>query len=285
MQLSFSAAQKYITSSLSWYLHYQLRLRPVQTGSALIFGSALDSGFNSLLLDKKSGNVPDLSLAFMEFDKELDSVKTEDIKFSKADGDSSGLSLDYQSPKDCLRAKGYILIEEYAAQVLPRIQEVYEIQKEISLTNELGDTFTGIIDLIAKIDDKILIVDNKSTSVKYAEDAVVNSPQLASYYEAMRNEYKLDGACYITVSKKLRSKKLPRVQIDFVFGSIPEELIEKTFNEYEQVLSGIKQGQFSCSRDQAGGCCSMPWPCSYRSYCISGGIDMTGLKYAEERKR
>jgi hypothetical protein len=291
MQLSFSAAQRYLLSPMSWYLHYLLRLRPVDTGSALIFGSALDCGFNSLLEDKKAGLTLDLQKAKVEFDKEFGAINPNEIKYSKADYDVTSLPkyhplLDIDAPPEwyCLKYKGHILIEEYAAQVLPRIQEVYEVQKEISLTNELGDTFTGIIDLIAKIDDKIWICDNKSSSIKYAQDSVATSEQLASYYEAMKDEYALAGACYIVIPKKLRKVKEPRVQIEFIFGSISENLIAKTFQDYERVLDGVKTAQFPCTRESRDGCCGKPWPCPYKSYCSSGGTDMTGLKIEEKRK-
>jgi hypothetical protein len=298
MQLSFSACQKYLLSPMSWYLHYLLRVRPIQQGSALVFGSALDAGFNSLLQDKKDGVEVSLAKAKSEFNKVFGATNPKEIKYSKADYDTSSLPLDFfpesmivgsSTDRDipiewhCLKFKGHIMIEEYAEQVLPRIQEVYEIQKEINLTNEVGDTFTGIIDLIAKIDDKILICDNKSSSITYAQDSVANSEQLASYYEAMKNDYKLDGACYIVVSKKLRKVKLPRVQIDMIFGSIDENLIAKTFEGYEQVLYGVKNGRFECTRDQRDGCCSAPWGCAYKTYCVSNGTDMTGLKIEEKR--
>jgi hypothetical protein len=271
-----------------------LRLRPVDTGSALIFGSALDCGFNSLLEDKKAGREIDVAKAKAEFDAEFGAIDPQTIKYSKADYDTVSLpenfdmipiSTDKNIPMEwfCLRYKGYILIEEYAAQVLPRIQEVYEIQKEINLTNEVGDTFTGIIDLIARIDDKVMIVDNKSSSIKYAQDSVANSEQLASYYEAMKDEYPLDGACYIVVPKKLRKVKQPRVQIEFIFGSISENLIAKTFQDYERVLQGVKTGQFNCTRNERNGCCSTPWGCGYRSYCQSGGTDLTGLKVEKKK--
>jgi hypothetical protein len=271
-----------------------LRLRPVDTGSALIFGASLDCGFNSLLEDRKAGRSASIDKAKRAFTAEFKTINPNEIKYSKADADLSAIPSTASLPAGpdtpeplvwfCLLYKGHALIEEYAAQVLPRIQEVYEIQKEISLTNELGDTFTGIIDLIAKIDDKIWIIDNKSSSIRYAQDAVSGSEQLASYYEAMKDEYDLAGACYIVVPKKLRKVKEPRVQIEFIFGQISENLIAKTFEDYETVLHGVKTGQFRCTRNEAAGCCSMPWKCPYENYCNSNGEDMTGLKIEEKRK-
>ena len=294
ISLSFSSCQKYLTSPRSWFLHYLMRIRPVETGSALAFGSALDVGLNSLLGDLRDGREVSVDRAKALFDTEFGTYDPAAIKYSRADEDRSVLSSgDLEKiaedstvciPNLCLQRKGHILIDEYMAQVIPRIEKVYEVQKNISLKNELGDEFTGVIDFIAQIDGKIWIVDNKSSSIKYAKDAVGESGQLATYYEALKDKYDLAGACFIVVPKNVRKKKLPRVEIEFVYGEIPETLIEKTFQDYEDVLSGIKLGEFSCSRREREGCCSKPWPCSYRAYCESGGTDMNGLKYEEKRK-
>ncbi len=312
LKLSYSACSKYLLSPFSYYAHYILRLRTKNVSSPLLFGSALDKGLNILLEHKKDplllnkiyGISKDvkctdqevLAHAKREFDIEFGAIDPYTIKYSKADLDTSSLPEAfhdiYPAPKAplawyCLKYKGYLLIDEYVAQVLPRIQEVYEVQKQISSTNEMGDTFIGVIDFIAKIDDKIWIADNKSTSIKYAEDSVTTSEQLASYYEIMRDAYDLAGACYITIPKNLRKKKKPVVDISFIFGTIEEELIDKTFQDYEAVLHGIKNAQFGCTREQQGGCCSKPWPCDFSTFCKSGGTNMTGLvvKPAEDKKR
>lgn len=293
IQLSFSAAQRYILSPMSYFLHYHLRLRPIETGSALIFGSALDAGLNSLLEAKRDGKDIDVDKAIIEFTRVFKTVDPNSIKYSKADGDATSLPSDflfenenpiYPLPWHCLMFKGHILIQEYATQVLPRIEKVLEVQKTISLKNELGDEFTGIIDFVAQIDGKIYICDNKSSSIKYAEDSVGESGQLATYYEAMKDEYDLAGACFVVIPKGLRKKKLPIVDISMIFGSIKEELIDKTFTDYERVLEGVKTGQFNCTRNERGGCCSTPWGCSYKNWCDSGATDLTGLKYEEKRK-
>lgn len=294
IQLSFSACQRYLLSSFSYYAHYMLRLRPVDTGSALVFGSALDAAFNALLGDKRDGREISIDRARAMFDEVFRATDPNTIKYSKADFDTTSLPESFLLASSdnpavplawhCLKYKGYLLIEEYASQVLPRIEKVYEIQKTISLKNEVGDEFTGVIDFIAQIDGKIWIVDNKSSSVRYAENSVSESGQLATYFEAMKDEYDLAGACFIVVPKGLRKKKKPIVDISFIFGSIPDTLIDKTFQDYENVLEGVKTGKFECTRSQRDGCCSMPWGCAYKRYCESGGKDMTGLKYEEKKK-
>lgn len=297
--LSFSAAQRYLTSPMSYFLHYLMRLRPTENGSALFFGAALDEGFNSLLIDKMEGREPDIAKAKAKFCTEFLTQEIngeirhlyEDgvVKFSKADLDeyiltdddkSSGLNKSWLS----LNRKGQLLIEEYAEQVLPRIEKVLLVQHEISLENEDGDKFTGIIDFVAQIDGKIWIVDNKSTSIVYKSDSADNSEQLATYYEALRDQYDIAGVCFITIPKKLRKIKKPLVEISFIFGQINEELIQKTFDDYDKVLTGIKTGIFPCTRNDENGCCSKPWGCAYKRYCESNGKDTTGLVIHERKK-
>lgn len=269
-------------------MHYLMRVRPIQVGSPLVFGGCLDEAFNSLLLNKKNGEPIDVPGAKTTFDQTFSKQKINGIetnlwesgavRFSKADFDESLLEPeDFISGKDLswcsLRRKGHMMIDAYADQAIPKIQEVYLIQHEIALENELGDKFTGIVDLLCKWEDgKTYLTDNKSTSVKYDENSASESPQLASYFEALKDDYDIDGVLYITVSKKIRKHKLPRVPIEFVFGKVNDELLEKTFKEYEDVLSGIKRGEFRCS-----GCRNAKFGCEYRRFCDSGGRDMTGL--------
>lgn len=300
INLSFSASQKYLASPMSYFLHYIMRLRPAQLSSALIFGASLDVGINSLLIDKQEGRDPDLAKAkaifceefcFQEVNREVRCMYEEGlIKFSKADLDESlltsedrdsGLNLSWLS----LNKKGQILIEEYYEQVLPRLEKVLTVQHEINLPNEQGDNLTGIVDFIAQIDGKIYLCDNKSTSIKYKENSASESEQLATYFEALKDEFKLDGVAYITISKKVLKQKLPRVNIQIIFGQISEELLNKTFHRYDDVLDGIKNERFPCTRNERDGCCSAPWPCSYVGYCRSGGEDLTGLIYHDERKK
>lgn len=287
IQLSYSAAQKYLLSPFQYLAHYLLRLRPIETGSALHFGGALDLSFNSLLIDVKDGKPADLQKALDLFYDNWSKVKHEQVKYSKADLDESLLEgtdsekMGGSRPWQSLCIKGYILIQEYYEQVIPRLEKVLLVQHEIALKNEVGDTFIGVIDLVAQIDGKIWIIDNKSSSIVYKADSVSSSGQLATYFEALKDQYDLAGACYIVIPKKIRKVKRPKVQIEFIFGEISEELILDTFEDYENVLSGIKTGKFECSRK----CMNEPWGCSYKDFCSSGGSDMTGLHKVESSKR
>jgi ATP-dependent helicase/DNAse subunit B len=288
ISLSYSAAQKYLTSPFAYFAHYFLRLRPTTTGSALIFGSALDEGFNSLLENKRDGVEPDLGLAQETFTSAMTKHRNAQVRYSKADIDPE-LELSPADKAYCpslgwhsLNKKGRILIEEYYTQVMPKLEKVILVQHNINLENANGDKLTGVIDLVATIDGKTYIIDNKSTSKAYTANSANESPQLATYFEALRADYKLDGVAYITVPKTLRKRKKPVVDISIIFGEASEDLIEKTFTEYDEVLSGIRQGKFVCSPEK---CCSTPWGCDYRNYCESGGKDLSGLVVVEKSNR
>lgn len=299
IQLSYSAAQKYINSPLSFFLHYYLKLRPVETGSALAFGASVDAGLNVLLIAKRDGKLEThedgyeplgayLAQAKVVFDEAFNAFKATDIKYSKADMDTSiltsddlnKLAVDPSIPVAnlCLKRKGHMILNAYSVQVLPRLEKVILVQHNVSLNNEMGDSLIGVVDLMAQIDGKVYILDNKTSSIKYAEDAVRLSQQLGTYYEALKDEYKVDGVGFIIIPKNIRKKKEPLVPIEIQLGKVDEKTIIDTFAMYDEVLDGVKNGRFQCS-----GCNESPWPCSYRRYCESDGKDLTGLKYSEKK--
>ena len=292
IQLSFSAAQRYINSPMSYFLHYLMRLRPVELSSALIFGSAIDEGLNTLLNQKKNGHEVDTTEAWIAFNQALQYNNGVDlrtrgvVKFSKADLDedlirqmSENIPIEHDPAWYSLQRKGELILAAYAEQVLPKLEKVLLVQHEIALTNDLGDTFIGVVDLVAQIEGKTYILDNKTSSIKYAADAADISQQLGTYYEALKDEYKIDGVGFIVIPKSIRKKKLPLVPIEIKLGNIDEKILVETFDMYDTVLKGIKKGDFTCSRK----CCEAPWGCTYKRYCDSGGTDLTGLKIEKKK--
>lgn len=278
IQLSYSAAERYILSSMSYYLHYFLRLRPIDTGSALLFGNAIDSALNYLLNQKKKNEQCTNEDAKDVFRKIMEQ-NSNNVKYSKADLDET-LLIDTlvlnDKPREyySLLQKGYIMIDSYVDQILPKIKTVHEVQYNINMKNTNGDSFIGVVDLVATlIDGKCYILDNKTSSKKYKSDSVGESGQLATYFEALKDTYDLAGAGYIVIPKTIRKKKEPKCEIEIILGETKEELIQETFVKYDQVLNGIKMGKFECS----GNCKAQPWGCCYKVYCESNGMDTTGL--------
>lgn len=255
-----------------------------------------------MLIAVKDGKAPNASEAKEIFDTnwttgEVNSEKVElsrpgAIKFSKADFDESLMTdeefaacrRDKIDPSwVTLRKKAYLIIDAYLEQIIPRIKKVHFVQRYVELKNSAGDTFIGYIDFCATWEDgKTYIFDNKTSSIKYAADSVEKSEQLATYKEALTDELKIDGAGYVVIPKHIRKKKLPKVPIEVIVGAISEELIDNTFQMYDDVLAGIKVGDFPCTPEK---CCSTPWGCAYKAYCRSGGTDLTGLIYHKERKK
>ena len=102
--------------------------------------------------------------------------------------------------------KGEMMLKAYEKDILPEIHQVFDIQKEINLTNGSGDQLRGKIDFIASFkDDPDLryLVDNKTSSEAYKSDSVANSIQLAIYCEAEA----CDRAAYAVMEKKIRLKE------------------------------------------------------------------------------
>lgn len=226
--------------------------------------------------------------------KEIDLSPPGIIKYSKADYDESILTSEdkneiSESGKDpswiSLKRKGLMILEAYQKQILPRIKEVKFVQKDIKLDNAFGDSFVGFVDFCAVWEDgRTILFDNKTSSVKYAEDSAITSEQLATYFEANKDDVKIDAVGYIVLPKKIRKQKLPLVPIEVIIGEVDEKVINDTFLMYDSVLNGIKLGNFDCTRQDEEGCCSMPWPCPYKTYCESNGKDLTGLVFHKDRK-
>lgn len=228
-------------------------------------------------------------------DKEIDLSGRNTIKYSKSDFDESILIDEdrletVEEGKDpnwvSLKRKGLMILEAYQTQILPRIKQVLFVQKDIKLENDEGDSFIGFVDFCAVWDDgRTIIFDNKTSSIKYADDSASTSEQLATYFEATRDELKVDAVGYVVIPKKVRKKKEPLIPIEVVIGEIDEKVVNDTFEMYDDVLSGIRLGKFECTRDQEDGCCSAPWGCAYKKYCESNGKDLTGLTFHQERKK
>jgi hypothetical protein len=279
MKLSYTAMSTYKLCSEKWRLHYEERLREDRISSPLIFGSALDEAFGRLLLDKKKlltqkeeelKKLTAEEVFLREFNTTTINLKQYETKTcSKIDYYKSDLLHPDLEPSQkmyyySLRAKGLMLIQAYREEVLPHIHEVYAIQKPI-LLKEGDDAVRGFIDFIASFTDDPetpYVIDNKTSSRPYPDNAVETSEQLAIYCE---NEG-IDHAAYIVVEKKLR-KRVPRIRINILRDVLKEKLYNKTFDELTEVYYGIKQRVFTKNYDS---CFSFGRKCPYYNLCRKG---------------
>lgn len=112
-----------------------------------------------------------------------------------------------------LQKKGELLLQAYNEKIMPNIKEVLAVQMSVELDDGNGNILNGIIDAVVRLqDDRVCILDNKTTSTEYDEDSVRSSEQLATY-KAILNifaedpdhpwEHKIDCCGYAVLSKKL----------------------------------------------------------------------------------
>lgn len=265
MKISHTSCTMYQECPYKWFLHYIRKLRPVDEKSSFAFGSAIDAGLNTLL-ETKDANVAVLTFttAWMKHSKS-------NLVYTKADLETHlladfELEYDVQQQSWCsLREKGKIFIHEFNVQVMPQIKNVIKVQIEEELPNGSGDELIIKADHISELQDgRRILFDNKTSSVKYDADSVSKSAQLATYFDALREEYKLDACGYIVIPKKTRVKKLPPVDIEIITGTVDEKMIENTFKTYEKALDGIKNNEFEKNEES---CISKYGKCQYYGFC------------------
>lgn len=208
-RLSYSAISTFNTCGKKFFYHYRQGLRSKYTHAALLFGSAIDTSLNRLLLTK------DLHEAKKEFDKSwnfqwVNKVYTSlhksiDIVYAEADWDKDlliGTDWDKlgQNPEEhykqileakkdkgwdnlnnqdkefynytnwlSLYRKGLIMLDSYHKQVLPKIKNVLAVQKENYLENSDGDKVVQYLDLIVEWEDGRHILMDNKTSAREYE--------------------------------------------------------------------------------------------------------------------
>lgn len=140
----------------------------------------------------------------------------------------------------CRRKLRYLL-EMYENDVLPQIEEVYDVQKKVELSDG-NHSLIGYIDFTASFLDEpgvIYVCDNKLSSKAYPDNAIDDAVQLATYCE----HEGINKGAFVVTEKGLR-KRDPKHRINIIRGTISEELFEKTFDEFGEVVYSIEQGVF-----------------------------------------
>jgi hypothetical protein len=291
LKLSHTSKELYLKSPRAYFYHYHLYLREKTLGSPLFFGSLIEKGLDVLF---KGGTLEQAKETFIKNFKvytingnveNLSSSKF--IRYSKADldldvftekeiADLSNKSTQFKSWAS-LQRKGEMMIEAYYRDIFPKIKKVVATQKYFSIDNGAGDEITGFADLICEWEDgRLIIPDHKTSANPYPDDAVLTEQygkQTALYFEAFKDEYPLDGTGFFVLEKKMR-KKEPKARTQVILDKPPEELVEKTLDEFDSVLYDIKQGKFPCASPK---CDAYGQQCCYKKYCQSGGADLTGL--------
>lgn len=158
--------------------------------------------------------------------------------------------------------KVLFLLEQYEKEVIPKILEVKSVQRKVELS--AGEhTLIGFIDFEAiwkDEPDKIYVCDNKLSSKAYKQQNLEEGEQLATYCEFTENTF----GCYVNTEKTLR-KKFPKHRIQIIRGELSEELFEKTFDNFGEVVHNIEEGNFE--KNMEGNCFSFGQRCPYYNTC------------------
>lgn len=238
-RLSHSSYGKYVTCPRSFKFHYIDKIRPTSTPSALIFGSALDAGINSML--SKVGDPIEAC------DSHLEKLLQPDTEFMKSDFDAElfdeenkkklqklceriagrKLDLDVLIPyllnerqgnmsekqhrvlatccMETLKIKARLMLDAYNRTVVPLIKKVNSTQKFISWKDEKNNEFTGVLDIEVELDGHgSLPADNKTASRPYEADAVEKSTQLAIYAKVTGK----NKAAFFVMDKNIKKNRV-----------------------------------------------------------------------------
>lgn len=217
----------------------------------------------------------------------------------------------------CLYRKGELMLKAYSAKVMPMIEEVISVQEKIDLTNEDGDSVTGVVDLVARVKGHgIVILDNKTSGMDYEEDSVVTSPQLSLYVHALKEKYGTQKAGYIVLKKQIKKNRVktcssclndgtgsraktcdaviegkrcgaswdesisPEVGIQIIIDTIPEKLEAMVVDNYADVNHAIKSGVFTKNFNSCKN--TYGGNCPYYNLCHKSSMD--GLIYTKKEK-
>lgn len=240
-RLSFTKINTFLSCGEKYRLHYIEKIRPTALSSALAFGKALDTALNDLLINKNlttayqtfQDNFTEIGLQYYPNDYDQDLLDTEDVNvldklqvrlyghssenilddIKTIDGDFSKLDKKELTLLSTaywlsLRQKGIIILDSYNSWVMPKIEEVYEIQHKTVATNNEGDELEGTFDLIAKIKGEgNFILDNKTSSYPYEKNSAETSPQLLTYDTIYKGNVKINGVGFIVGNKNIWKKK------------------------------------------------------------------------------
>jgi hypothetical protein len=332
-KLSHSACAKYMQCPASFDYYYNQGIQPSAKTSALVFGSAIDAGLNALLVEpnkelamshatKAFNDIlfakehDNMTVGKYDYDRELltaddklellsaaskygykgddvDSlVKTLLEKDTLSENQQKVLTL---AVRYSLAAKGEAMFRAYATHILPQIKNVVSVQ---------GDAGSGKFDAIVEfVGLGTTLLDHKTSSKAYGDNAVEYSAQLSMYAEAtgvhkvafvvfnkqlQKNRVKICTKCNYDGSNE-RHKSCPSIStgsrcggewletirptatIQVVHGEVTDRMIEVARELQESVSRAVEAKIFPCNVNQ---CNSMYGKCcEYRDLKWKGSME------------
>lgn len=218
----------------------------------------------------------------------------------------------------CLRRKGHLMMAAFQKKVMPKVNQVLAVQEKVTLENEDADELVGYVDWVAELEGHgTVILDNKTSSIEYEEDAVLSSPQLSLYTHILEDKYNTRKAGYIVFRKGIikNRKKIcsvcghdgsggrhktcdatvngkrcngawnetvnPDVHVQIIINEIPKQTENIVLDNLNGITEAIKAKVFTRNLNS----CSNWYggKCPYFGKCYKE--DMTGLLDMKEEKK
>jgi hypothetical protein len=233
-KLSKSACSTYMQCPASYDYSYNQNIRPIRTGSPLVFGGAIDAALNRILLGGsrdqamadyraafKNYEIGKMLPMFNDYDAELLSDETkkellEGIRVYGYDGDDLDgtirvllgrvhdqieLSDNQYKAVDfvCRRSlaeKAALMLEAYELKVLPQIKKTYNVQKRSG---------PGFLDATVEWDGiGKVVLDHKTSGKPYADNQCDYSLELALYAD----EEQVFKVAYVVFIKNIKKNRI-----------------------------------------------------------------------------
>lgn len=248
--LSHSRVSRYIACPEQYRLHYVEGLRPLVPPASLHFGKAVHAALAHLFLGE--GHPVECFRALW-------------IEYKETD-----LNYGFQGSWDKLNERGANLLQQFVTDELKAIESVegVEIPFELSISN-VDAPFVGVIDLLARIGGRTVVVDFKTSSSAFADYDAPMSDQLAGYRLAYPEA---DDAAFCVLRKGREAK------IDWHFAGSATDQLPAFTRKLETVGHQIADEQFFRRPGQQ--CRS----CAFLAICLGGDPKESTVK-AEEQEQ
>lgn len=160
--LSYSRVSRYLLCPEQYRLYYVENLRPRLPPASLEFGKAIHAALAACFTEGQD--------AVTVFGESWDALKNAELRYA------------CRESWEKLRERGQELLKKFFEEELPRLGTVHASEKPFELVvSNLDLPFVGIIDLVADVDNKLTVVDFKTSASKYQDYEVELSDQLTAY--------------------------------------------------------------------------------------------------------
>jgi CRISPR/Cas system-associated exonuclease Cas4 (RecB family) len=205
--LSHSRVNRYLMCPEQYRRYYVENLRPAVKAASLEFGQAIHQSLARFYQHQESP-----IKVFLEI---WDSWREKELRYS------------YRESWDKLRERGHALLAQFQLRKQPALSCVEASEQKFELTiSNLDVSFVGVIDLMARVDGVVSLIDFKTSSSAYQDHEVELSDQLTAYQLA-KPEAHQSVFCVFVKTKEPR--------IDWYYSRRPPEQLTEYLEKVSQV--------------------------------------------------